>query len=473
MNTRTPANPDFTGRTVLVVGLARSGEAAARLLRKHGARVIVADRKSRAELGAPADALEALGVEVRGGDPGADTLTGIDLVVLSPGVPATAPLPAAALAAGVPLIGEVELAARYARARIVAVTGTNGKSTTVTLIGHLLTALGIPNRVCGNVGLAMAAVVEEVPADGVLVVEVSSFQLESLATFRPEVGVVLNLTPDHLDRYPSLPAYYGAKENLFRYQTAEDVAILNAEDATLMTWAPRLAARLFTFGEKRVENGPAVENGAALENDAFVVRRAGASRRVMGRAELGIPGPHNAANALAALAALEGLGLDAAAPAVAEALRHFPGLEHRIEYSGTLNGVRFYNDSKATNTDSMAVALRSFSEPIVLIAGGRDKKGDFAGLLDRVQGRVATVVTIGEAGPTIRAAWGGAVDNWVEAGRSFERAVEAAYQEATARGGIVLLSPGCASYDMFRDYEDRGRRFKTLVAALGAELRGN
>lgn len=467
MTPRTPVAPDFTGQTVLVIGLARSGEAAARLLRKHGARVIVADRKPRPELGAAADALEALGVEIRAGEPGPDVLEGVSLVVLSPGVPATAPLPAAALARKLPLIGEVELAARYARARIVAVTGTNGKSTTVTLIGHLLTALGVPNRVCGNVGLAMAAVVEEVPAEGVLVVEVSSFQLESLATFRPEVGVVLNLTPDHLDRYATLADYYAAKENLFRHQAADDVAVLNADDATLMTWAPRLAGRLMTFGTQ------AGRDGAALESGALVVRRAGATLPVLNAAELGIPGPHNVANALAALAALEGLSLDAAQPAVADALRRFPGLEHRIEYSGTLNGVRFYNDSKATNTDSMAVALRAFAEPIVLIAGGRDKKGDFAGLAEGVRGRVATVVTIGEAGPTIRAAWTGVVEHWVEAGRSFERAVEAAYQEATARGGIVLLSPGCASYDMFRDYEDRGRRFKTLVAALGAEMRGN
>jgi UDP-N-acetylmuramoylalanine--D-glutamate ligase len=198
---------------------------------------------------------------------------------------------------------------------------------------------------------------------------------------------------------------------------------------------------------------------------------AGRATKIADAGALGIPGPHNLANAMASLAALHALGYDVTAPAVAAALRGFRGLEHRIEYVGEMHGVRFYNDSKATNTDSLAVALRAFREPIVLIAGGRDKKGDFPSLAAGVAEHVAVVVTIGEAAPTIRAAWGSAVTDWVEAGYSFERAVEAAYQEAAVRGGVVLLSPGCASFDMFKDYEDRGRRFKEIVHALGAERR--
>lgn len=467
MTATPPTLPRFSGQTVLVVGLARSGLAAARLLRKHGASVRVADRKSAAELGQTARELVEAGIDVRTDDPGVAALEGVDLVVLSPGVPRTAPLPAAALERGVPVIGELELASRFAAAPIVAVTGTNGKSTTVALIGHLLSALGRTCAVCGNIGVALSQVVEEVPADGVLVVEVSSFQLESIDAFHPAVAVILNLRPDHLDRYDGLADYYAAKRNLFRNQTAADVAVLCADDATLRGWAPALRARVLYFGEAGVESG-ATTSGADL-----VIREAGQERRVMSAAVLGIPGPHNRANALAALATLLGLGIDPTTPAVATALQSFGGLEHRIEFCGELNGVRFFNDSKATNTDSLGVALESFEEPIVLIAGGRDKKGDFAGLADRVTHRVAAVVTIGEAGDTIRAAWAEAVGSWVEAGRSFERAVEAAYQEAMAHHGVVLLSPGCASYDMFQDYEERGRRFKDLVRALGAEMRRN
>lgn len=459
--------PRFDGRTVLVVGLARSGVAAARLLLRHGARVRVADRKTAAELGETAAELAGLGAELRLGDPGAGSLDGVDFVVLSPGVPGTTTLPTEAVARGIPVIGELELAARFARGRIVAVTGTNGKSTTTALIGHLLAALRIPVAVCGNIGTALAQVVEGVPDEGVLVVEVSSFQLESIETFHPAVALVLNLRPDHLDRYPGLAEYYAAKRNVFRNQTASDAAVLHADDPILRAWEPGLAARILRFGEADVEIGISTRDGD------IVARTPSGERRIMAVAGLGIPGPHNRANAMAALAALMGLGLDPAAPEVVAALKSFGGLEHRIEFSGELNGVRFFNDSKATNTDSLGVALESFEEPIVLIAGGRDKKGDFPGLTERVRGRVAAVVTIGEAGPTIRGAWSEAVDNWVEAGRSFERAVEAAYQEAMAHHGIVLLSPGCASYDMFQDYEDRGRRFKSLVRALGAEMRGN
>jgi UDP-N-acetylmuramoylalanine--D-glutamate ligase len=280
--------------------------------------------------------------------------------------------------------------------------------------------------------------------------------------------VVLNLTPDHLDRYPSVAAYYAAKERLFANQTADDAAVLNADDPLIMEWAPRLAGRVYTFGGSSDAPG----EGVSLLEETLVLRLAGkAPRPIVKASELGIPGPHNLDNAMAALTAIHALGLDAASPAVAEALRRFRGLEHRIEYVGELNGVRFFNDSKATNTDSLAVALQSFSEPIVLIAGGRDKKGDFEALAPRVADRVAAVVTIGEAAGTIRKAWNAAVPDWIEAGHSFERAVEAAYQEAFARRAVVLLSPGCASFDMFRNYEHRGERFKALVKALGAERR--
>ncbi|MDZ4805535.1 MAG: UDP-N-acetylmuramoyl-L-alanine--D-glutamate ligase [Candidatus Eisenbacteria bacterium] len=455
---------DVRGRHFLVVGLARSGVGIARLLLNHGARVSGADARGASALGAFARALEADGLVLHADDPGAVVLDGVDAIVLSPGVPRSAPLVAEASRRGLPIIGELELAARFARAPIIAVTGTNGKSTTVTWIGHLLQAMARPVVVAGNVGTALSAVVETVPAEGVLVVEVSSFQLETTDTFRPTVGVALNLAPDHLDRYDSVADYYAAKERLFLRQTPDDVAVLNAADPLLMSWAPRLSARLLTFGGPVAGSAGArlVDGQLGLETVAGFVPLVPASR-------LGIPGPHNVQNALAAIAALHGLGVDVTDPRFVRGLEDFRGLEHRLEYLGELNGVRFYNDSKATNTDSLAVALASFTEPVVLIAGGRDKKGDFPALAPVVSEHVALVVTIGEAATTIRKAWSHVVSDWVSAGTSFERAVESAYQEAAARGAVVLLSPGCASFDMFQDYEDRGRQFKKLVVQLGAE----
>ena len=455
---------DVRGRHFLVVGLARSGVAAARLLLGHGARVSGADDRLLPTLPPEALALEALGVSLHGDRPGIGVLDGVDAVILSPGVPGTAALVLEANRRGLPILGELELASRFAAAPIVAVTGTNGKSTTVTWIGHLLLAIGRPTVVAGNVGTALSAVVEGVPEDGVLVVEVSSFQLETTDTFRPAVGVALNLTPDHLDRYDSVAGYYAAKERLFLRQTPDDVAVLNAADPELMRWAPRLRSRLLTFG-----GTPGHGAGTRLVDGHLGLETASGFVPLLPAARLGIPGPHNVGNALAAMAASHGLGVDIKDPVFLRGLESFRGLEHRIEYVGELNGVRFYNDSKATNTDSLAVALASFSEPVVLIAGGRDKKGDFPAIAGLVSEHVALVVTIGEAAATIRKAWGHVVTDWVSAGTSFERAVEAAYQEAAARGGVVLLSPGCASYDMFRDYEDRGRQFKERVFQLGAD----
>lgn len=453
-----------------MVGLARSGIGAVRLLLREGARVLAADARPAEALSEEARSLAEAGAILHAGNPGVEIVGGADLLVISPGVPRGIPLVAAAESRGIPVIGELELAARFVRLPIVAVTGTNGKSTVVTLIGHLLRGLGHDAVVAGNVGTALTSVLGELPRAGYLVLEVSSFQLETTDLFRPLVGVVLNLTPDHLDRYRTLDDYYAAKERLFLRQTAGDAAVLNAEDARLMEWPPRLPGRVYTFGGAAAPKTAGFD-GVALSGEHLVLRAAGTERRIVEAGALGIPGPHNLSNAMASLTALHALGLDVTAPAVAAALHSFQGLEHRIEYVGELNGVRFYNDSKATNTDSMAVALRAFKEPIVLIAGGRDKKGDFPSLAGSVAEHVAVVVTIGEAARTIRAAWGDAVSDWVEAGRSFERAVEAAYQEAFVRRGVVLLSPGCASFDMFQDYEHRGRRFKEIVQALGAERR--
>ncbi len=456
---------NVSGKNILIIGLARSGLAAADLLLRRGARVTGADRKSAAELGDPVRDLAARGFVLRDSDPGPAVLDGIDLVVLSPGVPRTAPLPAEALRRGIPLIGELELAGRFAAAPIVALTGTNGKSTTVTWIGALAEALGVRAFVAGNVGTAFASVVEQAGPGDLLVLEVSSFQLETTEQFRPKVAVVLNLAPDHLDRYASVDDYYETKARIFAAQGQGDVTVLNAADPAIMAWAGRVPGRIVTFGgEPRGRH-----DTVTVENGTVVLSAGGTVTPLLPAARIGLPGPHNRMNALAALAALHGAGLPVTRPEAAECLVRFRGLPHRIEFVGSLNGVRFYNDSKATNTDSLSVALRSFPEPIVLIAGGRDKKGDFASLTASVRERVACVVTIGEAAETISRAWGDAVPDWVHAGRSLERAVEAAYQEAFARQGVVLLSPGCASFDMFRDYEDRGHRFRDLVQGLGAE----
>ncbi len=442
------------GSRPLVVGAARSGLAAARLLVRHGLEPRVVDARAAADAPEAARAFAELGVEVGWAGDTPEALAGRDMVVWSPGVPVGHRIAQAARDRGIPLLSELELGALAAHAPLVCVTGTNGKSTTTDLTGALLRAAGREVEVCGNIGRPICDVAESVSAQGLLVVEVSSFQLETVDRLEPFVGVWLNLTPDHLDRHGDLDTYGAMKQRLFARQTEGDYAVWNADDPEVMRRRSGAAAWL-TFSTR----GP-VEEGAGVAAGTIELAWRGGSESLLPAGELGIPGPHNLANALAALAAVLPWEI---APAVLRAtLREYRGLEHRLEPVAVVDGVRFVNDSKATNMGSLEVALQSFDEPVVLIAGGRDKGQDFTPLGDLVRRAASRVVLIGEGAPAMARAWQGAS---IERADSLADAVDRAFTAARPRG-TVLLSPGCASFDMFRDYEDRGRRFKDEVARL-------
>ena len=442
------------GRHPLVAGAARSGIAAARLLARHGADVRACDRRAAHELSDAARALAGQGIACAWGRDDETLLDGRDFVVWSPGIPENHPLAAAARERGLPVIGELELGFLASHAPLLCITGTNGKSTTTDLAGALLRAAGREVEVCGNIGRAICEVSEQVSASGLLVVEVSSFQLETVQRLKPFVATWLNLTPDHGDRHATFEAYGAAKQRLFERQQETDWAVLSADDPEV---ASRRAGQgsLLQFSVERP-----VDEGAFLENGRLTIAWRGGREALLPRADMRLPGPHNTANALAALATV--LPLEPAPAKLCEVLRTYAGLEHRLEPAGEVGGVRFVNDSKATNVGSMEVALRSFDRPVVLIAGGRDKGQDFAPLAPVVRTAVKHAVLIGEGAPAMERAWTGVP---AERAATLADAVAAAWR-AAGPGGIVLLSPGCSSFDMFRDYEDRGLRFKDEVRRL-------
>jgi len=442
------AQHPLPGSRALVVGAARSGLAAARLLRRHGLEVRVCDARDATALPDAARTLAEIGAESRLGSEAPSLLEGRDLVVWSPGVAIAHPIASAARAANVPVISELELGYLAAHAPLVAVTGTNGKSTTTDLTGTLLRAAGREVEVCGNIGRPICDVAESVSARGLLVVEVSSFQLETVDRLKPFVAVWLNLTPDHLDRHGDVATYGAMKQRLFERQDDGDYAVWNADDAEVM------ARRIGGGTPLEFSARGTVAQGAGIDGGTITLTWRGGEERLMQASELGIPGAHNRMNALAALAAT--LPWEIAPAKLRDTLRGYRGLEHRLETVATVDGVTFVNDSKATNTGSLEVALRSFDDPVVLIAGGRDKGQDFAPLAELVQRSTRAVVLIGEGADAMARAWRGAD---VSRAPSLADAVDLAFAAARPHG-TVLLSPGCASFDMFHDYEDRGRRFK-------------
>lgn len=468
---------DLKGKRVMVLGLARTGRAVARFLVDRGAEVLVSDCKSAAELSGEIAALDVLPVRYCLGGEEPAWLAGVDYVVPSPGVPRENSLLREAQRRGIEILSEIELAYRFLRTSIVAITGTNGKSTTTALAGVLFRALGYDARVCGNIGVAATDEALAAGPDSVIVAEVSSFQLERVVSFRPRVAVVLNLTPDHLDRHGSIEVYAGLKARLFARQGAGDVAVLNADDPATVGWAGRfgIAARMAYI--HRAESaaaasipGPladaiAAADGAWVDAQGRMVRVwEGHTDVLLPASDLKIPGPHNVSNALAAVATT--FGFKANASLLAAALKDFGGLAHRLEPLGKIGKVPFYNDSKATNADSMRTALLAFDGPLVVIAGGRDKAGDWRSLEALASERIARLVLIGEASDTIAQAWPRVPH--IRA-HDLEAATRAAYDLATELGGApVVLSPGCASFDQFRDFEDRGNRFKDAVARLRA-----
>lgn len=449
----------FRGRRVLVVGLGRSGVAVARALAPAAAEVVACDEKPADELSKEARELAGAGVELRAGDQTPALLAGVDLLVRSPGVPWEAPLIVAAREKGIEVVGELELAYRLlVTERVVAVTGSNGKSTTTALLGEIFRRAGEDVVVAGNIGVALTAVGAEIRPTTTVVAEVSSFQLEDAVTFRPRVAVLLNLAPDHLDRHGSPAAYYRTKWRLFENQRPEDYAVLNADEESSGN-RDELQAAVLLFGR-----GAAPGPGVWLAGDDVAYDVRVQKGTLLPNRDIRLPGPHNLSNAMAAACAA--LAMDVSPRAIAEALVEFEGLPHRLEFVGEAGGVRYVNDSKATNVASALTALATFEGPIILIAGGKSKGGDFGALAAAARGKVRLAVLYGAAREELAATFEGVVP--------LERVdtVGGATAKAAAsarRGDVVLLSPACTSWDQYRDFEERGDDFKRAVAELSRE----
>jgi UDP-N-acetylmuramoylalanine--D-glutamate ligase len=451
--------PTFQSRRALVVGLGRSGLSAAKFLAEHGAMVSVTDSQPEAALGNVAATLRALGVEMHLGGHEPDVFLRQDLVVVSPGVPWDLPPLIEARRRGVEVIGEVELAAPFLQGRVIGITGSNGKTTTTALTGHLLRGAGLAVQVGGNIGAPLPPVIDMVATstpDTWNVVELSSFQLESIRTFRAAIGVALNVTPDHLDRHYTFEQYATAKGRLFATQEAGDYAILNAGDPVCVGYASQTRATPVWFSRT-----DAVSFGTAVSGGWIVFRRNGAETRLAEVAAVPIRGDHNLENSLAACAAAFLAG--ASPDAIGQALPEFRAVEHRLEFVRRVGGVDYYNDSKATNVDATEKALRAFDGHLWVVLGGTDKGGDFRPLRDLLREKAKAVLLIGVGAPRIAEHLGDAV-TLVNAG-TIERALDHAAAQA-ASGDTVLLAPACASFDQFQNYEHRGRVFKQLVHAL-------
>lgn len=444
------------GQHVVVVGAARSGVAAADLLVSRGARVTLTD--ARAEFD-EASRLRAAGVALDLGAHSDATFSTADLIVLSPGVPAELPALDAARQRGVPVIGELELASRWLKGHVIAITGTKGKSTTTTLIGRMLEAAGRPTLVGGNIGSALSAQVDASTPETLHVVEVSSFQLETADTFHPWIAVLMNFSADHLDRHGTLDAYGAAKARLFAHQTPLDWAVVNDDDDAALALARGGRARRFDFSRLGQ-----LDEGVVVRDNAIVRRQDGHNEMLMPLSSVRLIGPHLVDDVLAAAA----VGTLAGVPpgTIRDTVENFHGLEHALELAGEVGGVRFVNDSKATNVEAARRALESFDGGVVAILGGRFKGGDFQDLREAVRARASAVVAIGEARTQVRDTFGGDVPVYDAA--TMADAVRAAFA-AAAPGGVVLLAPACASFDMFRDYAERGRIFKEEVRRLGEE----
>ncbi len=443
------------GRKIGVIGMARSGMSAARLALEGGGLPFVSDSGSEDKLKVQCDELRNLGVPFETGGHTSKLLES-DYLVVSPGVPTTADVLTRARQKGVPVFSELEFASWHCKARMVAVTGSNGKTTTTTLIGEILTAAGFDTHVCGNIGRPLAEVVERTTADSIAVVEVSSFQLETIADFKPFVATVLNLTPDHIDRHGSFEEYKKAKYRVTENQTDKDVLILNRDDRETIADNPTTRARrIFFSAVSRTDCETWVEEGS------LCTRINGDKVPVIKTDEIAIKGPHNLQNAATAVAVASQFGVEP--ETMARVLKNFPGVEHRLETVGMVAGVEFVNDSKATNVDSVCYALRSMTRPTYLILGGRDKEGDFRPLVETGRDRIKSIVAIGECKEKIFGVLGKAFPT--QFADSLEDAVNLCFDLALP-GETVLLSPGCASFDQFDSFEHRGRAFKTAVASL-------
>jgi UDP-N-acetylmuramoylalanine--D-glutamate ligase len=446
---------ELAGKKVLVVGLARTGIATALFCAERGARVTATEARPETEIAETAAKLRAAGVTLELGGHRSETFAEQDLIVPSPGVPPMMPALAAARAVGVPVWSEIELAWRFLRGRLICVTGSNGKTTTASLIGHILETAGFPVQIAGNIGTPLVSRVDISSDSSFTVVEASSFQLEAISAFRPNIAVLLNVTPDHLDRHGSIEAYGGAKARLFENLTEEDAAVINADDAVAPQYAPA-EPRVFWFSRLK-----RVASGCYLRGDEIVFRSDGVESVLLERKIIGLRGNHNIENVLAAGTAARLAGVEPAA--IAEGVGTFAGVEHRIEYVATISGVEYFNDSKATNVDATLKALDAFSGNVLVILGGKDKGSDFRVLRQALCSHARMALLIGSAAEKIEAELAGVIP--VERAGTMARALEAAARLARP-GDTVLLAPACASFDQFENYEHRGRVFKQLVREL-------
>lgn len=447
------------GKNVSVFGMARSGMAIAKLLKNLGASVFLTEKKAETDLSSVIIELRIEGIEYEAGGHTEKAIEHKDYLVISPGIPTDIPLLVKAKEEGIPVFSEIEVAYWLSEAQVVGITGSNGKTTTTTLVGEILKEDERECRVAGNIGVPFSKVVQDVSSGGIIVLELSSFQLELIEEFKPKISAILNITPDHLDRYPDLRSYTDAKLRLLENQTEEDFAVLNWDDPVTSKLAPLSRAKSVFFSTKNE-----LKAGSYVKNGNLVFQQNGKSEEIIAIEDIRIKGPHNLSNSAAACAICGILGVKT--ESMEKALGRFKGVEHRLEEVAIIDQKRFVNDSKATNVDSLYYALLSIKEPILLIAGGRDKGGDFNRLKELIQRKVKGLILLGESKEKIKNTFGDLVPSYFV--DSLEEGIKLAFQKAE-KGDCVLLSPACASFDMFKNYEERGRVFKDAVLSLKKE----
>jgi UDP-N-acetylmuramoylalanine--D-glutamate ligase len=456
-----PGGFELRGKRVLVVGLARTGVATSLFCAARGARVMATDSRTETEIGETIGKLKEAGVTLELGGHREKTFLEQDLIVPSPGVPSDAPHLQVARARGVTIWSEIELAYRFLKGRLVGITGSNGKTTTTSLVAHVLETAGMQTILAGNIGTPLIGCVDAMKDETWTVAELSSFQLELIETFRPNIGVFLNLTPDHLDRHHTLQAYGSAKARIFENQLGDDAAVLNADDAGTMPYAP-LLPRVHWFSRKQ-----RVAQGAYVSGEEIIFRQNGADEVILKLEDICLAGSHNVENVLAAVTATRLAG--APVNAVANGVRSFAGVEHRLEFVAEIAGVRYYNDSKATNVDATLKALDTFPGRVLIILGGKDKGSDYTILQKPLREKAILALLIGAAAEKIEGQISGSVA--LERADTLEHAVGLA-SHAAQPGDVVLLAPACASFDQFENYEHRGRVFKDLVRQLEKQVAG-
>jgi len=449
---------DLKDKNILIVGAALSGIAAAKVLHKHGARVILNDLKGESNFKDTLEELDDINIEYAFGIEPDALLDRCDMIIVSPGVPLDKPFVKKAQSLGIEVIGELELAYRLAKAPIVAITGTNGKTTTTALTGYIFTLAGINTFVCGNIGVPMISSIEQYGPNDVVVAEVSSFQLESIKHFKPKVAAILNITEDHLNRHGSFENYVAAKSRVFMNQGPKDYAVLNFDNAPCRELMGILKGEVLPFSHEQILN-----RGSFVKDGIITCRANGKEDKICAVGDIKIPGKHNLENALAACAMTYAMGVKP--ETIAQALNTFQGVEHRIEFVEEIDGVRFINDSKGTNPDAAIRAIEAVEGPIILIAGGYDKHADFTEFVKAFNNKVKALVLLGQTAEQIASSAKELGFYNVYKTSSLEEAVNKSWQLARS-GDAVLLSPACASWDMFDNFEQRGELFKKLVKSL-------